>query len=82
MWQKLTDCGKQLNAGYKVRQLINDDGKYDIEYNINSIDIDNYELHIVSKEKNDIPVETDQQETLLLTCAYLMDNNFEVWVEE
>ena len=81
MWQKLADCGKQLNINFRVRQTIEDTDLYVTEYLVTEIEFDQYELQLTTKTKNGQVVNADHAEVLDFSCRELLKYKFEVWTE-
>jgi hypothetical protein len=82
MWVQINDCGKQLNIGYRLRQTVKDEDVYITEYMIRELDIDEYELQLVSKSKNGIETPVDPNEIIVLDCEKILNYQFEVWSED
>ena len=81
MWQKLTDCGKQLNINFRLRQTIDDSGLFVTEYVIKEFEFDQYELQLTGKTKNGLVIQADHVEVLEYSCSDLLKHQFEVWTE-
>lgn len=81
MWQLITNCGKQLNINYIIRQTIDDNGIFIMEYKIAGIEIDEYKLELMAKSKNGESLPVDQRDSFLLTSGQIIAHGFEVWVE-
>ncbi|MEO6719266.1 MAG: hypothetical protein ABIN67_02830 [Ferruginibacter sp.] len=82
MWQQIHDCGKQLNAGYRIRQTVREEDEYVTEYKITEIETDQYKLLLVSKLKNNVEVPIDPNEVVVLNCDQIIEYHLEVWVED
>lgn len=82
MWEKITDCSKQLNIKFRVRQALKEEEEiYLTEYIIEEINIDEYTLQLVSKQKNGHTIPLDPSQTMVLTCDKILAYNFEIWKE-
>ncbi|MES2893378.1 MAG: hypothetical protein V4725_15240 [Bacteroidota bacterium] len=82
MWNPIKDCGKQLNTGFRVRQVVQDSSEYTTEYIIKQVEFDQYELQLVSKLKDGTSVPADTAEVLVFSCSQLVGYAFEVWTAE
>ena len=82
MWKPISNCGTQLNSGFRIRQTIRDEAVYTIEYKITEINMDEYVLQLVAKTKNGEPVQPDPAEVLVFSCGQIIEEQFEVWVQE
>ena len=68
MWKLISDCGKQLNAGFRIKQTISDGDVFTNEYVINEINLDNYVLQLIARTKGGDPLPADPAEVLVFSC--------------